>query len=108
MHTERARVGGASESCDQLHVAVFCAVPSVFRRRFVVGTLAGSLIALGADFLGSTSALLSLNPDYFRGLRADVLYPIGGYKRCLESSQGFGKFDIWSLQFLPRLMSDGL
>lgn len=63
--------------------------PSVFRRRFVVGTIAGSLIALGADFLGSTSAILSLNPDFFRGFRADVLYPIGGYKRCLETSKGF-------------------
>ncbi|KAG0560680.1 hypothetical protein M758_9G004400 [Ceratodon purpureus] len=63
--------------------------PPVFRRRFVVGTIAGSVIALGADFLGSTSAILSLNPDFFRGLRADVLYPIGGYKRCLETSKGF-------------------
>ena len=59
-----------------------------------MGTIAGSVIALGADFLGSTSAILSLNPDFFRGLRADVLYPIGGYKRCLESSKGFGKLQI--------------
>ncbi|KAG0625780.1 hypothetical protein M758_2G080400, partial [Ceratodon purpureus] len=63
--------------------------PPVFRRRFVLGTVAGSLIALGADFLGTTSAILSLNPEFFRGLRADVLYPIAGYKRCLEASKGF-------------------
>lgn len=63
--------------------------PSVFRRRFVLGTIGGTVIALGADFLGSTSAILSLNPEFFRGLRADVLYPISGYKRCLETSKGF-------------------
>lgn len=61
-----------------------------------MGTIAGSVIALGADFLGSTSAILSLNPEFFRELRADVLYPIGGYKRCLESSQGFGKMQTHS------------
>lgn len=63
--------------------------PEVFRRRFVLGTIAGTGIALGADFLGCTSAILSLNPEFFRELRADVLYPIGGYKRCLETSKGF-------------------
>lgn len=63
--------------------------PSVFRRRFILGTITGTALALGADFLGSTSAILSLNPELFRGLRVDVLYPIGGYKRCLETSQGF-------------------
>jgi hypothetical protein len=86
-----------------MDVAVLCAAPSVFRRRFVVGAIAGSLIALGADFLGSTSAILSLNPDFFRGFRADVLYPIGGYKRCLETSKGFGKMQNPSLQFFLHI-----
>lgn len=66
------------------------AAPSVFRRRFILGTVTGTVIALGADFLGSTSAVLSLNPEFFRGIRADVLYPIRGYKRCYETSRGFG------------------
>jgi hypothetical protein len=66
------------------------AAPSVFRRRFILGTATGTVIALGADFLGSTSAVLSLNPEFFRGIRADVLYPIRGYKRCYETSRGFG------------------
>ena len=66
------------------------AAPSVFRRRFILGTATGTVIALGADFLGSTSAILSLNPEFFRGIRADVLYPIRGYKRCYETSRGFG------------------
>lgn len=72
-------------------VAAMMLAPSVFRRRFILGTITGTALALGADFLGSTSAILSLNPELFRGLRVDVLYPIGGYKRCLETSQGFGK-----------------
>ena len=69
-----------------------------------MGTIAGSVIALGADFLGSTSAILSLNPDFFRGLRADVLYPIGGYKRCLETSKGFGKLHNQSPKFFHQIV----
>lgn len=87
-------------SLDLAVYRLLCAAPSVFRRRFVVGTIAGSVIALGADFLGSTSAILSLNPEFFRELRADVLYPIGGYKRCLESSKGFGKMQTQALLLL--------
>ncbi|CAK9874901.1 unnamed protein product [Sphagnum jensenii] len=61
----------------------------VVPRRFVLGTSVGLLVALGANFLGVTSALLSLNPALSRAARVDVLYPVQGYKRCLETSRGF-------------------
>jgi hypothetical protein len=72
----------------------------VVPRRFVLGTSVGLLVALGANFLGVTSALLSLNPALSRAARVDVLYPVQGYKRCLETSRGFGKRALLSILYL--------
>jgi hypothetical protein len=69
----------------------------VVPRRFVLGTSVALLVALGANFLGVTSALLSLNPALSRAARVDVLYPVQGYKRCLETSRGFGKRALLSI-----------
>ena len=40
---------------------------------------------------GTTSALLGLTgADTARRLHLDTLYPINGYKRCLDSQNGYG------------------
>lgn len=49
-----------------------------------------AVLALGADFLGVTRLLLSLLPQETVGrLRLDVLYPVGGFKRCFDSEDGY-------------------
>jgi hypothetical protein len=63
----------------------------VFRRRLVVGATAAAAAAVGANFGGVTSFLLGLSPELGRSLRLDVLYPVGGFTRCLDSENGFGK-----------------
>ncbi|XP_042476464.1 psbP domain-containing protein 7, chloroplastic [Macadamia integrifolia] len=62
---------------------------SVFRRRLLVGVGSASLVALGANFAGITSFLLGLSPETGRNLKLDVVYPVGGYSRCIDTSQGF-------------------
>lgn len=47
--------------------------------------------ALVANLAGCTSALLSIDGGATaRVLRADVLYPVAGFKRCLDLGNGFG------------------
>ncbi|KAL3686876.1 hypothetical protein R1sor_013185 [Riccia sorocarpa] len=58
-------------------------------RRFWLGTSLGSLVALGGNLGGITSAIFNTNPDFSRNLRVDLLFPVKGFKRCLEASQGF-------------------
>jgi hypothetical protein len=86
----------SSSSSSSSAAAVSWVVP----RRFVLGTSVALLVALGANFLGVTSALLSLNPALSRAARVDVLYPVQGYKRCLETSRGFGKRALLSILYL--------
>ncbi|KMZ63472.1 PsbP domain-containing protein 7, chloroplastic [Zostera marina] len=62
---------------------------AVFRRRLVVGTGTAAGLALGANFLGLTSFLLGFEPEIGRKLKFDTIYPIGGYRRCLEINNGF-------------------
>jgi hypothetical protein len=69
----------------------FAALASVFRRRLVVGATTAAAAAVGANFGGVTSFLLGLSPELGRSLRLDVLYPVGGFTRCLDSDNGFGK-----------------
>ncbi|KAK1319723.1 Homeobox protein LUMINIDEPENDENS [Acorus calamus] len=64
-------------------------VPASFGRRFLTGVGSASLVAVGANFGGVTSSLLGISPELGRGLRLDVLYPVGGYSRCFDSVQGF-------------------
>ncbi|XP_066313217.1 psbP domain-containing protein 7, chloroplastic-like [Miscanthus floridulus] len=67
----------------------FASLAAVFRRRLVVGATTAAAAAVGANFGGVTSFLLSLSPELGRSLRLDVLYPVGGFTRCLDSDNGF-------------------
>ncbi|KAK9084191.1 hypothetical protein Scep_030662 [Stephania cephalantha] len=67
----------------------FGPLASTFRRRALTGLGSAAVVALGANFGGSTSFLLGFWPETSRGLKLDVVYPIQGYSRCVEPSQGF-------------------
>ncbi|XP_065851964.1 psbP domain-containing protein 7, chloroplastic [Euphorbia lathyris] len=67
----------------------FGPLASTFRRRLLVGVGSASLVAVGANFGGITSFLLGLSPEIGRNLKVDVLYPIGGYSRCVDTNEGF-------------------
>lgn len=69
----------------------FSSLALVFRRRVLVGIASASLVAIGANFAGVTSAILGLAPEAGRSLRLDVLYPIKNYSRCWDPSLGFGE-----------------
>ncbi|CAM6105064.1 unnamed protein product [Calypogeia fissa] len=58
-------------------------------RRFWLGTSVGFLAALGGNLGGLTSSIFNLNPAVSRRVRADLLFPVKGFKRCMETSQGF-------------------
>lgn len=77
-------------SDNQIHQSnQFAPLESVFRRRLLTGIGTASVVALGANFAGITSTLLGVSPDGARSLRLDVIYPIGGYTRCLDTNEGF-------------------
>ncbi|CBI39493.3 unnamed protein product, partial [Vitis vinifera] len=67
----------------------FGPLASVFRRRLLTGLGSASLVAVGANFAGITSSLLGFSPETGRNLKLDVLYPIRGYSRCIETNEGF-------------------
>ncbi|PIN26994.1 hypothetical protein CDL12_00242 [Handroanthus impetiginosus] len=67
----------------------FRPLQSVFRRRLLTGVGAASLLAVGANFGGATSFLLSFSPETARSLKLDALYPIGGYSRYIDTNEGF-------------------
>jgi hypothetical protein len=51
-------------------------------KRFVTYNLLAVVLALGANFLGITSTLMSAtNPTFFRSLGVDQLYAVEGYRR---------------------------
>eukprot|EP00897_Mesotaenium_endlicherianum_P001881 jgi/Mesen1/1720/ME000138S00582 len=58
-------------------------------RRLVLGGLFGLSVILGGNFLGVSSLLLGINEEASRNLRADAVFPVGGFKRCIEAGQGF-------------------
>eukprot|EP00850_Spirogloea_muscicola_P003346 SM000013S26515 [mRNA] locus=s13:790144:791770:+ [translate_table: standard] len=58
-------------------------------RRLLLGSLVGLSVAFGSNFLGVTSLVLSTNTALSRRLKLDVLFPIAGFKRCLDGSLGF-------------------
>lgn len=74
---------------DTIQSNQFAPLESVFRRRLLTGIGTASIVALGANFAGITSSLLGLSPDGARSLKLDVIYPIGGYTRCLDTNEGF-------------------
>lgn len=67
----------------------FAPLATKFQRRLLVGVGSASLVAVGANFGGITSFLLGLSPQSGRNLKLDVLYPIGGYSRCVDTKEGF-------------------
>ncbi|XP_030544921.1 psbP domain-containing protein 7, chloroplastic [Rhodamnia argentea] len=67
----------------------FAPLASTFRRRILISVGSASLVAVGANFAGITSSILGLSPETGRGLKLDVLYPIKGYSRCVETNEGF-------------------
>lgn len=67
----------------------FAPLASTFQRRLLVGVGSASLVAVGANFVGITSFVLGLSPETGRSLKLDVLYPIGGYSRCIDVNLGF-------------------
>uniref|UniRef100_A0A0F7H037 Photosystem II reaction center PsbP family protein n=1 Tax=Geranium maderense TaxID=28964 RepID=A0A0F7H037_9ROSI len=69
--------------------AEFAPLASRFERRLMVGIGSASLVAVGANFVGITSFLLGFFPQTGRDLKLDVVYPIGGYSRCIDTNQGF-------------------
>jgi hypothetical protein len=68
----------------------FAPLEATFRRRLLVGLGSASVVAVGADFGGITSFLLGLSPESGRNLKLDLIYPIGGFSRCVETNEGFG------------------
>lgn len=67
----------------------FMPLASVFRRRLLTGIGSASFVAVGANFAGVTSFILGNFPDNSRSLKLDVIYPIGGYSRCIQREEGF-------------------
>ncbi|GJY88023.1 PsbP domain-containing protein 7, chloroplastic [Tanacetum coccineum] len=59
----------------------FLPLAATFRRRLLTGIGSASLVAVGANFAGTTSFLLGLSPETARNLKLDVIYPIKGYSR---------------------------
>lgn len=58
-------------------------------KRFIAFNLLAVVLAIGANFVGITSSLLSSRADYFRDIRADIIYPINGYQRYYNKEEGF-------------------
>jgi hypothetical protein len=87
---QRGRRRGSGIRCSS-PAQEFASLAAVFRRRLVVGATTAAAAAVGANFGGVTSFLLGLSPELGRSLRLDVLYPVGGFTRCLDSDNGFGK-----------------
>ena len=47
---------------------------------------------LASNFGGTTGGLLSLDGGELAGrLKADALFPVAGYKRCLDTQNGYGE-----------------
>lgn len=60
-----------------------------FSRRLLLGGSTATALALGANFSGVTSAILSFFPDTARSLRLDTIYPIQGFQRWRDEAAGF-------------------
>ena len=58
--------------------------------RFISFTFLSILLALGANFLGVTSFLLSsTQPDYFSSLGLDQIYSINGFRKNIDNEKGY-------------------
>lgn len=68
-------------------------------RRVFAGASFMIFATLGSNFLGSTSALLSSFPKTSRDLKLDLIYPVEGFRRCIEQTTGFGKLTMMKATF---------
>ena len=59
-------------------------------RRLALSGMAATVVALGGNFLGVTSALLGRNPELAARLDLDVVVPVNGFKRCVDADNGYG------------------
>ncbi|XP_022965874.1 psbP domain-containing protein 7, chloroplastic isoform X2 [Cucurbita maxima] len=92
MYFRRGIVSAQSPSGDPAGNSAaeqFAPLAATFRRRLTVGIGSASLVAVGANFGGVTSFLLGLSPENSRRLKLDVVYPVGGYSRCIDNNEGF-------------------
>lgn len=62
---------------------------SPLSRRAFAGLIAAFGVPLGGNLGGITSLLLGFNVELSRSLKLDVVYPIDGFKRCLEKNFEF-------------------
>jgi len=67
----------------------FSSLANAFSRRVALGTIAASIVAIGGNLGGITSLLLGFKPQISRDLKLDAVYPVQGYKRCIDTSNGF-------------------
>jgi hypothetical protein len=56
-------------------------------RRFFLYTGLAAGVALGGNLFGVTSGVLGLAPEKAGQLKLDVIYPIKGYKRCMNEGE---------------------
>ena len=60
-------------------------------KRFIKYNSIAFVLAIGANFLGITTAIMSnTNPSYFRSLKLDKLYSINGYQRYVDDDNNGG------------------
>jgi hypothetical protein len=56
-------------------------------RRFFLYTGLAAGVALGGNLFGVTSGVLGLAPEKAGQLKLDIIYPIKGYKRCVNEGE---------------------
>ncbi|KAH9328454.1 hypothetical protein KI387_000562, partial [Taxus chinensis] len=82
--TAQAQPPGGVEPATQ-----FSSLANAFGRRLLVGTTTALAVALGGNLGGITTFLLGFEPDPSRKLKLDVVYPVNGFKRCFDTTNGF-------------------
>jgi len=59
-------------------------------KRFILFNALAIILALGANFIGITSTLMSItNPEYFRSLKLDELYAINDFRRYSDADDKY-------------------
>ena len=75
-------------------------------KRFIGFNLLAILLAIGANFIGITSVLLSsTNPDYFKSLKLDQIYSINSYLRTVNDDYMYIYPDNWIADQRLQLMA---
>jgi len=75
-------------------------------KRFIGFNLLAILLAIGANFIGITSFLLSsTNPDYFKSLKLDQIYSINSYLRTVNDDYMYIYPDSWTADQRLQVMA---